>query len=145
MSPVKWTQESFEIRFWESVEPTGFCWLWTSYCMKNGYGQTSKGAGKKVYPHRVAYELLVGQIPEGLVLDHLCRVRNCVNPDHLEPVTSAENTRRGKEFYRKYSRPTHCRNGHLYTPENTLRSRKTARSCRTCYNISSLAGYYRRR
>jgi hypothetical protein len=81
-------------RLWSQVTKTDACWLWTGYLNHQGYGTLWDGemvAGA----HRVAYRLEVGAIPEDLVLDHLCRVRNCVNPAHLEPVTSAENTRRG--------------------------------------------------
>lgn len=82
-------------RFWLKVEmgtaPSG-CWLWTG-STANGYGQARVG-GKTVRAHRASYELLVGPIPEGLTLDHLCHVKNCVRPEHLEPVTAAENTRR---------------------------------------------------
>jgi hypothetical protein len=76
------------------VEVTGFCWLWTGYISKNGYGRG--GHKSKAWQlHRLFYTVLMGPIPEGLVLDHLCRIRNCVNPDHLEPVTKTENSRRG--------------------------------------------------
>lgn len=72
-------------RFWEKVDKSGECWLWTAYTTKKGYGQTHIG-GKTKYAHRVAYELSVGPIPDGKELDHLCRNRACVNPDHLDPV-----------------------------------------------------------
>lgn len=83
-------------RLWEKVEIVGTCWLWTARPSKNGYGGISLGGQRapRVYAHRLAYELLVGPIPPGLVLDHLCFNKLCVNPDHLEPVTAAENTRR---------------------------------------------------
>ena len=76
-------------RFWPKVAESGDCWVWTAFRMPNGYGQFDKQ-----YAHRWAYEHLRGEIPEGLELDHLCRVRHCVNPWHLEPVTHAENHRR---------------------------------------------------
>jgi hypothetical protein len=76
--------------FWERVEKTGGCWLWTGSRNGGGYGNYGgKGA------HRYAYELLKAPIPPGLVIDHLCRVRHCVNPDHMEPVTQSVNCRRG--------------------------------------------------
>lgn len=75
------------------VEPTGFCWLWTGPVNNCGYGQTAF-RGRTWVAHRIIYTLLVGEIPKGLQLDHLCHVRLCVNPDHLEPVTKAENMRR---------------------------------------------------
>ena len=83
-------------RFWPKVEFTGFCWNWTAGTSAKGYGCFRLGGhdGKRTSAHRVAYELLVGPIPDGLELDHLCRNRRCVNPDHLEPVTGDENKRR---------------------------------------------------
>lgn len=75
-------------------EPNSGCWLWTGCVSHQGYALLVVG-GKKRRVHRLLYEGVVGPIPDGLVLDHKCRVRGCVNPDHLEPVTSAENTRRG--------------------------------------------------
>lgn len=86
-----------EERFWEKVEkmaPDG-CWFWLA-STRNGYGQIGQWSkGTIDYAHRVAYEMLVGPIPAGLVLDHICRNPSCVNPAHLEPVTQAENLRRG--------------------------------------------------
>ena len=120
-------------RLWAQVEPTGFCWLWTGYCNRSGYGRIGSGGragtnGPPILVHRAAYELLVGPIPEGMLLDHLCRVRNCVNPDHLEPVTIAENTRRG------FAVRSACQRGHLMTDDNTYSppSRPQARYCREC-------------
>jgi len=94
-----------EQRFWDRVDkdgplPTwapflGSCWLWTAGKFPAGYGCLGVG-GKSVLTHRFSYELLVGPIPEGLEIDHLCRVRACCNPSHLEPVTSAENVQRAR-------------------------------------------------
>jgi hypothetical protein len=85
-----------EARFWSYVEKTEDCWLWVGAIGSSGYGRL-KVAGRDVGAHRFAFELLVGPIPEGLTIDHLCRNRPCVKPDHLEPVTLAENTRRANK------------------------------------------------
>ena len=78
--------------FWENVTPTGFCWEWTGYLTHEGYGlYWLDGDTRGV--HRIAYELLVGPIGDGLQIDHLCRTRNCVNPDHMEPITPAQQAR----------------------------------------------------
>lgn len=85
-------------RLWSKVNKTDTCWLWTAATEK-GYG-LYRHDGRLSKAHRVVYELLVGPVPTGLDLDHLCRVRNCVNPAHLEPVTRAVNLRRGAEARR---------------------------------------------
>jgi hypothetical protein len=87
-------------RFWKKVSPTGFCWEWTAATLKarGGYGVfgwNELGRNVTVYAHRFAYEMLVGPIPAGMQLDHLCRNHVCVNPDHLEPVAPGTNTSRG--------------------------------------------------
>jgi hypothetical protein len=115
------------------------CWLWTGGTTSAGYGQVRGGTGGQVYVHRVAYEIAKGPIPDGLVIDHLCFVVNCVNPDHLEAVTQAENARRafraGLWFPRvatENAQRTHCRRGHEFTPENTYvwRNHRTCVICR---------------
>lgn len=126
-------------RFWAKVDQSGDCWLWTAATSAKGYGQfrASRGASQ-VAAHRYAYMDLVGPIPDGLALDHLCRVRNCVNPAHLEPVTTAENNLRSLPYRPPSirSKKTHCVNGHEFTPENTVqRTRpngRVNRDCRTC-------------
>jgi hypothetical protein len=86
------TGVSTEQRFWAKVRKTDTCWLWTGTVGPGGYGRFH--SGKQVRVHRYAYRLLVGPIPRLRTLDHLCRVKLCVNPDHLEPVRRTENTRR---------------------------------------------------
>ena len=110
-------------------DPSG-CWLWEAPNDGDGYGQMSIG-GKHVRVHRFAYELLVGPIPPGLQLDHLCRVRACVNPMHLEPVTSRENSMRGDAVQARNAAKSHCVNGHEFTAANTYTA-KGYRECRAC-------------
>lgn len=113
-------------RFWSKVDASGDCWEWTAGKVR-GYGHfTLTRPHQMMLAHRFAWELLVGPIPEGLTLDHLCRNPVCVNPDHLEPVTLQENTRRA------YRLRHHCKQGHRYTPETTViqQGRRVCRICR---------------
>ena len=115
------------------ISPDTECILWTGCTTKAGYGQLSV-LGKRLYTHRVSYEIFVGKIEEGLQIDHLCRVRNCIRPDHLEQVTSAENTRRGSANRLAtggYPRRTHCKREHALTDDNVY-TYDGKRSCRTC-------------
>lgn len=104
------------------------CWPWPGQINHNGYGVFSKALA-----HRVVYERFVGPIPDGLELDHLCSNPPCVNPWHLEPVTHAENLRRGRGFAAINARKTHCANGHEYTPETTKVTDQGQRKCRVCW------------
>lgn len=106
-------------------EPMSGCWLWLGKLSASGYGNVTHG-GRNLMAHRLAYETFVGPIPSGLELDHLCVTPCCVNPDHLEPVTQAENLRRAT------MRRTHCKHGHEYTPVNTRVRPDGARACRAC-------------
>lgn len=107
------------------------CWEWTAQRSPKGYGRFQVG-NTNCLAHRVVYEAVVGPIPEGLELDHLCRNRGCVNPDHLEPVTHAENMRRGVAGERLAAK-THCSKGHVYDEANTYRRRdRVGRNCRAC-------------
>ena len=110
---------SVEERFWAKVDKNGLggCWLWTASRMGLGYGVFYR-KGQSRMAHRGAYELFIGPIPEGLELDHLCRVHHCVNPDHLEPVTHRENNMRGIRGTGPL-RQTHCRRGHPFDEVNT--------------------------
>lgn len=121
-----------EARFLLRVDKNGAggCWLWTGYVAKTGYARLSVD-GNYVYAHRWSYEHHVGPIPAGLVIDHLCSVRHCVNPDHLEPVTDAENVRRG-EGGAHWSAKTHCPRGHAYDEANTYTNPQGRRNCRAC-------------
>lgn len=121
-------------RFWGSVDKNGpdGCWVWTG-TLRYGYGYFRQGGKNAVRAHRWAYERIVGPIPEGLQLDHLCRVRACVNPSHLEPVTQRENIMRGESFSALKAAQTHCVNEHEFTPENTRYRADTGhRECKEC-------------
>lgn len=123
---------SLEERFWNKVmpEPNSGCWLWDASTTPDGYGKFVVN-GNLQPAHRFSYELNVGKIPEGLHLDHLCRVPQCVNPDHLEPVTRSENVRRGK-CVALHVFKTHCPHGHEYAGDNLYVNPDGRRICRTC-------------
>lgn len=128
-------RKSVEERFFEKVDFSDDCWTWTSWISTSGYGLITI-KGKTVTAHRWAYETLVRPIPEGLVIDHLCRNRLCVNPDHLEPVTNRENIMRGEGVAARRAQQTHCMRGHEFTPENTYVYRDgRARKCRACERV----------
>jgi hypothetical protein len=122
------------------------CWEWQGSGTNGGYGQASVG-GRKVYTHRYTYERFVGPIPDGLVIDHLCRNRHCANPLHLEPVSMRENLVRSphwKDGSWVWLTPrTHCKRGHEFTAENTgVISTTGNRYCRECNRIMTRARYY---
>jgi HNH endonuclease len=100
------------------------CWVWTGYT-ENGYARSSNG-----FVHREVYQLLVGPVPSGLVLDHICRVRNCLNPKHLEPVTQLENVRRGAR-----AQQIVCKRGHPLSEAYVTKNGH--RSCRACNRMRS--------
>lgn len=118
-------------RFFEKVRPRpDDCWLWTACKNKAGYGVFSCNL-KANLAHKFLYEKLVEAVPDGLELDHLCRSPACVNPEHLEPVSSQENILRGVGFAAKNKAKTHCPLGHPYEEGNIYWDRG-ARKCRTC-------------
>lgn len=130
-----------EARFWRFVnrDNASGCWLWTAAKTPDGYAHFLVKGRKGATAHRFAYELLVGPIPEGKQLDHLCRVRHCVNPAHLEPVTQTENIRRGAPATK-----THCKRGHdLTDPANLKPNGRGARQCRACSNLARMERYRR--
>jgi hypothetical protein len=121
-------------RFWGSVAKVTGCWLWQAGTTSNGYGKFRLShRGRTVRAHRYAYELLVGPIPDGLQLDHLCRNRVCVNPAHLEPVTARENVLRGNSQSVVTIRAGVCVHGHPRTPENLYIFPNGKTRCRTCH------------
>jgi hypothetical protein len=117
-------------RFWSRVDKSGDCWLWTSRVGGRGYGDFDVN-GDGVAAHRVAYELVKGPIPEGLVIDHLCRNKLCVNPDHLEAVTHRGNVLRGEGITARQARQTHCKRGHPLSGDN-IYVYSGMRKCKTC-------------
>ncbi len=113
-----------------SIDEHG-CWIYAAgRATSSGYHQVWVGQRQR-YAHRVTYEALVGAIPEGMVIDHLCRNRACVNPSHMEPVTQQENTLRGNGPAAINSRKTHCPQGHALTAEN-IYGAPMRRQCKTC-------------
>ena len=128
-------------KFWAKVDAGGDCWLWTGALNTGGYGRFTLD-GRRQRAHRVAYALLVSPVPDHLELDHLCRVRHCVNPDHLDLVTHAENTRRGAGGSNN-SIKTHCPHGHPYDAANTVINQRGSRECRECRRARSRAHYRR--
>lgn len=162
--PLKaaWERGDSEANFWAKVRrgESDECWTWLGHVGRSGYGNFVSSSGNLA--HRYAYELIVGPIPSGLDLDHLCHSRGqcdspgdscphrrCVNPAHLEPVEHAENGRRvapevkairGSARAAQQRAKTHCPRGHEYTTENTYVSRSGSRNCRACRRDRSRVG-----
>lgn len=119
------------------------CWSWRAYVDRDGYGRFAVTTSAPDYAHRVAYRALIGPIPDGLTLDHLCHTndttcpggkcshRRCVNPWHCEPVTSVSNVMRGRGLFAREARATECVNGHPFTPDN-IYAWRGHRYCRAC-------------
>jgi hypothetical protein len=133
---------SIEERFWSKVDKTETCWLWTAARNNAGYG-VFWNDGKVSVAHRYAYESGVGAVPSGLQLDHLCRVRHCVNPSHLEPVTNRENCLRGESPKAIAHRTGICKYGHSLA--DAMRDRRgLVRNCRTCKREKRRSGAWSR-
>jgi hypothetical protein len=133
-SPTGTRRPTAEARFFAKVvESAAGCWLWTASKTLDGYGSFSgRPGGVTIRSHIWAYEHLIGPVPAGLQLDHLCRKRSCVNPWHLDPVTSRVNTLRGDTVQAVNACKERCKRGHPFTPENTYITKPGSRSCRIC-------------
>lgn len=135
------------LRFWANVDKRADdqCWPWVGKTLR-GYGQILHG-GRHTSAHRISYEMHVGPIPTGLTIDHVrargCLLKSCVNPAHLEAVTSRENTLRSDNAASLNARKTHCKRGHEFTAENTLPRKPRGRNCRTCMRALQRAHYDR--
>ena len=157
MSAADLAGRGFEERhvpmFWAKVDRSGLCWEWRSSRDDRGYGRFKMGprhAQKSIRAHRVAWVLKHGPVPDGLELDHLCRNHACVRPSHLEPVTHAENVRRGimaEVSARRATKRTHCKRGHLFNEANTYMATRGRnwRNCRTCHRLREAERRKRRR
>jgi hypothetical protein len=136
----KWPRPSIEQTFWERANKTDGCWLWSGQLNDDGYGIIRRRSA-----HRYAYTLLVGEIQDGMEIDHTCSNRHCVNPAHMEPVTHTENIQRswvrGKCESKRYmlskmqKAKTHCPHGHPLSGNNlSIDGHSGARRCRICNN-----------
>lgn len=122
------------------------CWLYAGYVNRHGYGEVQLKVDtkwRKFRAHRVMYESLKGDIPAGLVLDHLCRVTRCINPEHLEAVTDRVNILRGIAPSARNSRKTICKNGHSFTVENTWYRKGGGRRCKACALVARRKNYHK--
>jgi hypothetical protein len=130
----------------------GDCWEWSAAHKPEGYAQFQMrgqdGVWRPALAHRVAYRLYIAEIPPGLVIDHLCRNRGCVNPWHMEPVPSGENVRRGWLVSQTWPPPNwaltpdwdgRCHRGHLITAETTVTRKNGKQECRTCARVRDRA------
>lgn len=118
------------MRYVDRADHPDTCWEWVGGVSTQGYGRLGDG-----YAHRISYEVMVGPIPDGLELDHLCRNRRCINPNHLEVVTAAENTRRGMSPSMVVRRNRTCSHGHTLSGGNLYIRKSGGWQCRTCKRL----------
>ena len=133
------------------MDKSGDCWEWIAGKDNLGYGRFALHAKKRAaLAHRVAYELLVGEIPEGLEIDHLCRNRACVNPEHLEAVPHRVNVQRGDfspqgaAARQRWLAKTHCPKGHPYEGDNLYITKQGYRLCGECRRLAARRNYWER-
>jgi HNH endonuclease len=135
ITTTKTRDELFLDKIW--VDPFSGCWIWTAHITDFGYGQFWDGE-RLVGAHVYSYRRAKGPVPEGKDLDHLCRVRKCVCPDHLEPVTRQVNLLRGDTIPAKNAAKTHCDSGHEFTEENIYLAKNGSRCCKECRAANNL-------
>ena len=133
-------------RFWEKVDASGDCWEWTASTRGAGYGQFGWTPYRIIEAHRAAWELLIGPIPDGMVIDHLCENKICVNPDHLQVTTRAHNSMRsGRSVAAINAAKTHCSQGHPFHGKNLRINIEGRRRCKTCDRAVNRRAYWKRK
>lgn len=130
-TPTSWMETKDGKRLLRQARMGDTCWEWSAYRNASGYGVCWFMGRRNFLAHRATFTLAKGPIPNGLVIDHLCRNHACVNPAHLEAVTTRVNLLRGNTVTARNAAATHCPRRHAYTPENTA-MRDGSRRCRTC-------------
>lgn len=132
--------------FMERVQKTDTCWIWTAGLTAKGYGRFHRSRSNRHRAHRWAYENFVGPIPEGLTLDHICKVKSCVNPAHLEPVTNEENIKRyhlGRQDLYDWDKGV-CKRGHDLAIVGYRERPKKGRECMGCRKEQGKRSYIKK-
>ena len=130
-----------ECRFWESVRKTDTCWMWQKSLNGKGYGNFCIKRPKQMEAHKFAWLTQIGEIPSGLVLDHICRNRACVRPSHLRILTKGQNVLVGNGICANKARQTKCKNGHSLSGQNLILTKRGHRQCRECTNDNNRKSY----
>lgn len=144
--PIPQFNERDIARFWSKVEKTENCWIWKNKPGSSGYGIFNVGRRSRYLAHRVSLSLIGASLPQdfNVQIDHICKNRLCVRPDHLEVVSLRENILRGNSITAQNARKTHCKRGHLLTEIGMGHRGRTRRGCLVCrgayYGKSSQAG-----